>query len=219
MNLYVFQAATTSRAVLALCDAADIPVVVKDVDLMKGEHHQPPFAALNPNRMVPVLDDEGFVLSEASAILRYLATKTDSPLYPKSTDLRARARVDEAMAWFEANFYRDFGFQYVYPKVFPHHARGSEEATKRTVEWGLERSKNWLAILDRHWLARREWIAGDTMTIADYFGVSILSLGELVRFDLSPYPNVKRWYERVAKDPSFARINVAFAGFASAVAA
>src|SRR4051812_17055316 len=124
MDLYVFRAATTSRAVLAFCDAANIDVTVKDVDLMKGEQHQPPFATLNPNGLVPVLVDDGFVLTEASAILRYLANKTRSPLYPD--DLRARARVDELLAWFEANFYKDFGFQYVYPSVMPHHARGSD---------------------------------------------------------------------------------------------
>ena len=215
MDLYVFQAATTSRAVLAFCDAASIPVVVKNVDIMKGEHHQAPFTTLNPNRMIPVLDDEGFVLTEASAILRYLANKARSPLYPE--DLRVRARVDEAMAWFEANFYRDFGFQFVYPQMFPHHARSSEEATKSTVAWGLEKSKSWLAVLDGHFLARGKHLAGDALTIADFFGASILSLGELVQFPLDAYPNVARWYASVTAHPSWSRINIAFAGFVSSL--
>ena len=81
MDLYVNQAATTSRAVLAFCDAASIAVEVKDVDIMRGEQHQPAFAALNPNRLVPLLVDDDFVLTEAPAILRYLASKAESPLY------------------------------------------------------------------------------------------------------------------------------------------
>jgi len=215
MDLYVYQAATTSRAVLAFCDAANIDVTLKDVDLMKGEHRQPPFTTLNPNGLVPVLVDDGFVLTEASAILRYLANKTRSPLYPD--DLRARARVDELVAWFEANFYKDFGFSYVYPKLMPHHARGSDEATKRTVEWGYEKSKSWLSVLDRHFLSRGRWLVGDELTIADFFGASIVSLGELVAFDLDAYPNVRRWYEAVTKHPSWVRINAPFVAFVSAM--
>jgi glutathione S-transferase len=53
------------------------------VDLMKGEHHRAPFSELNPNRLVPVLDDDGFILTESAAILRYLAEKIESPAYPK----------------------------------------------------------------------------------------------------------------------------------------
>jgi glutathione S-transferase len=215
MDLHVFRAATTSRAVLAFCDAANLDVTVKDVDIMQGEHHRFPFSTLNPNRMVPVLVDDGFVLTEASAILRYLANKTHSPLYPD--DLRVRAHVDELLAWFEANFYRDFGFQYVYPQIMPHHRRGSDEGTTRTVEWGREQSKKWLAILDRHWLARGPYLTGDALTIADFFGVSILSLGELVKFPLDEYPNVRRWYDAVTKHPSWMKINAAFAGFVSSV--
>ena len=90
MELYVFTAATTSRAVLALFAEEGIPVTVRHIDLMKGEQHQATFAALNPNQMVPVLIDDDFVLTEASAILRYVASKVQSDLY--SGDLKRRAR-------------------------------------------------------------------------------------------------------------------------------
>jgi len=42
---------------------------------MKGEHYQPEYVAINPNRMVPVLEDGDFRLTESSAILKYLAEK------------------------------------------------------------------------------------------------------------------------------------------------
>jgi glutathione S-transferase len=216
VKLYVNRVATTSRAVLAFCQAEGIPVAVEEVDLMKGEHHQPPFSELNPNRLVPVLDDDGFVLTEASAILRYLAGKTNSRLYP--TELKARARVDEVIAWFEANFYRDFGFGYVYPQVLPHHARGSDEITRATVEWGREKSRTWLTVLDRNVLKGSDgWLVGDRLSIADYFGASILSLGELVKCTFDGYPNVRRWYDQVLRDASWAEVNAPFQGFAASL--
>jgi glutathione S-transferase len=68
------------------------PVVV---NLMTGEHFQEPYVSINPNCMVPAIDDEGFVLTESSAILKYLAEKYQSPAYP--SDLKQRARVNEMM--------------------------------------------------------------------------------------------------------------------------
>ena len=57
----------------------------------------------------------------------------------------------------------------------------------------------------------------DQLTIADYHGASILSLGDLVGVDLSPYPNVQRWYDRVVGLPAWTRINQAFSGFAASL--
>jgi glutathione S-transferase len=216
MDLYVNQVGTTSRAVLALVQAEGIPLRIREVDLMRGEQRSPDFLALNPNGLVPVLDDDGFVLTEAAAILRYLAQKVGSALYP--TDLRERARVDEMLSWFEANLYKDLGYQYVYPQIFPHHARASEATTRGTVEWGRDRTRAWLEVLDRHFLARgHAFLASDELTIADYFGLSILSLGDLVGWDLDPYPNVRVWRERVRADASWAKVDAAFDAFAGSL--
>ena len=73
-----------------------------------------------------MLEDGDFRLTESSAILKYLADKVDSPAYPK--DLKKRARVNEMMDWLNTGFYRDFGYGLVYPQIFPHHKRPSDEA-------------------------------------------------------------------------------------------
>ena len=78
------------------------------VDLLTGEHLKEPYAAINPSRLVPVLEDGDFRLTESSAILKYLADKVGSPAYPK--DLQKRARVNEMMDWLNTGFYRDFGY-------------------------------------------------------------------------------------------------------------
>lgn len=215
MDLYADPVATTSRAVLALCEQAQLPVVLHTVSLMKGEHQTPPLCELNPNRMVPVLVDGEFVLTEASAILRYLARGADC-LYPHA--LREQAHVDELMAWFESNFYRDFGHQYVYPQRLPHHRRATEEATAATIAWGGSRSCRWLEVLDRHFLGHGgPYLLGHGLTIADFFGMSILSLGDLVQCRFRRYPNVRRWRESVEALPSWQRVNEAYNGFASAL--
>ena len=88
------------------------------VDLMTGAHMQPPYAAINPNCLVPMLEDGDLKLTESSAILKYLADKIGSPAYPK--DLKQRAKVNEMMDWINTNFYRDWGYNLCYPQLFPH---------------------------------------------------------------------------------------------------
>src|SRR5215813_1028381 len=72
------------------------------VNIFRGETQLPPFLALNPNGLVPVLVDFDFVLWESSAILTYLATTHPTPsLLP--TEARARADVDRWLHWQSAH--------------------------------------------------------------------------------------------------------------------
>ena len=216
MELYVDPIATTSRAVLAFCRQEDIDITVRPISLMKGEHHQPAFAALNPSRLVPVLADGGFVLTESSAILRYLARGRGSPLYP--FDPREAARVDELMAWFESNFYRDFGYQYVYPQLLPHHHRSSDEATRATVAWGRDQSRRWLGVLDAHFLGHgKRYLLGEKLTIADLFGGSIVSLGELVGCRFDGFANVQRWCSALNALEVWRSVNTGYRQFAQSL--
>ena len=105
MKLYMHPVSMTSRPVRLFIAENKIPVEEVLVDLMTGEHYQEPYASLNPNRLVPMLEDGDFRLTESSAILKYLADKFDSPAYPK--DLKQRAKVNEIMDWINTNFYRD----------------------------------------------------------------------------------------------------------------
>jgi glutathione S-transferase len=162
-----------------------------------------------------VLEDGDFRLTESSAILKYLADKIDSPAYPK--DLRKRARVNEMMDWLNTGFYRDFGYGLVYPQIFPGHKRRSDEAHAATVAWGKEKTKFWLGVLDQHLLGSGgKYLCGDDITIADYFGAGMISLGEVVHCDFSRYPNLARWYGAMKARPNWAKANEAFYGLVGA---
>jgi glutathione S-transferase len=83
VKLHYHPISTTSRPVMLFAAENRIPLDMKVVDLFTGEHLLPAYAALNPNRLIPTLEDGDFVLTENSSILKYLADKIDSPAYPK----------------------------------------------------------------------------------------------------------------------------------------
>jgi len=216
MKLYMHPVSMTSRPVRLFVAESGIQLDEQVVDLMAGEHYKEPFASINPNRMVPVLEDGDLRLTESSAILKYLADKVGSPAYPK--DLKQRARVNEMMDWFNTNFYRDYGYGLIYPQVFPHHRRPTEEAQKATIEWARERARNWLRILNDHWLGPdRPYLCGKEITIADYFAIGLLTLGEVIRCDFSAYPNVQRWINNMKRLKNWSKVNEAFYGLAAAL--
>jgi glutathione S-transferase len=216
MKLYMHPVSTASRPVRLFIAEKKLPVEEQIVDLLKGEHYQEPFCTINPNRLVPVLEDGDLRLTESATILKYLAAKHELPEYP--TDLKKRAKVDEVMDWFNTQCYRELGYHLIYPQIFPHHKRPSEEAQQGTIEWGKEKTGVWLEILDRCWIGKdRQYLTGDQITVADYFGSAILTLGEIIRCDYSGYPNVSRWIGNMKKLGSWNRINEALAGFTNMV--
>jgi len=216
MKLYYHPASTTSLMILMFAAEEGIALDHQLVDLMTGAHHKPEYLALNPNGLVPMLDDDGFRLTESGAILRYLAEKTGSAAYPK--DLQARARVNEAMEWFYSNFYKDLGYGMIYPQLFPHHKRRSDEATSAAIEWGREKARHWLGILDRDVIGPgKKFLCGDQISVADYVGAEMVALGDLVQCKYGDYPNVRRWMDRMKSLKSWNKVHEISQGFAASL--
>lgn len=216
MKLYYHPVSTTSRPILQFCADNNIAYEGEIVDLLTGAHHKEPFVSINPNRQVPVLDDDGFVLTESSAILKYLAEKTASLAYPR--DLKLRARVNEVMDWFNTNFYREFGYNMIYPQIFPHHSRKPAEANAAIIIWGKEKTLTALDVLENHILgAHKAYLCGDEITIADYFGAALVTLGDIVGVDLKRFQNITGWLDRIKSRPSWSTTNEAHDGFVAAM--
>ena len=215
MKLYYHPVSTTSRPVLLFIQENNIPAELQVVDLMTGEHMKPPYSGMNPSKLVPMIEDGDFRLTESSAILKYLAEKTNSPAYPK--DLKARARVNERMDWINTQLCRDLAYGLVYPQIFPNHKRPTDEFQKGQLAWARERAQGWMKVLDESLVGKQNYLCGDQITIADYFASSFVSLAEFIRADFSPYPNLKRWYERMKGLKTWNKVHEVFYGFAGSM--
>jgi glutathione S-transferase len=121
------------------------------------------------------------------------------------------------MDWFNTQFYRDFGYGLLYPQLFPHHKRRSDEAQAAHVEWGKSKTCDWLEILDKDILGADDYVANNRISIADYLGAGFLSAGELIGCSYDAYPNVQRWLGRMSQLKSWAKVHEVMRGFAGSL--
>jgi glutathione S-transferase len=209
MKLYYHPVSTTSRPIMMFAADSGITLDYQLVDLFTGAHMQPDFAAINPSQQVPVLDDDGFVLTECSAILKYLAEKTGSPAYP--SDLRQRARVNERMDWLNTGLARDLLYGFCYPQSMAHHKRQDDATHANTLAWGRQNARRWLGILDEQIIGpNNAYLCGDSITLADYLGAAILSHGEVEQLDYAHWRNISRWLASMKARPNWDSVQSAF---------
>jgi len=155
------------------------------------------FRAMNPNARVPVIDDDGAVVWESHAIVRYLAAKYgDGTLWP--SDPAARAHSDQWMDWTTADLQPAF-----IGGVFWNFYRTPEpQRNWQAIRQGIARSAILFRMLDRH-LADRNFLAGDTLTMGDIAaGAQCYRYFEL-EIDRPAIPNVEAWYERLQARPAY----------------
>lgn len=203
MKLYHHPLSTTSRAVLFYAADHGLALDHQRVDLFAGEQLEPGYAALNPSQCVPVLQDGEFLLTESSAILKYLAERHGGLAYPAGP--RERARTNERMDWLNTFFCREFCHGFVYPQLYPAHRRATDELQAGTLAWARVQARRWLGVLDEHLIGpRQSHLGGAEPSLADYLGIAMATLGEAVHVDFSHWRNVSRWIAAMKARPGFA---------------
>lgn len=165
------------------------------VDTLKGEQHSAAFRAINPNGKTPAIVDEGQRVFDSNAILLYLAEKTGQ--LGGQPEERA-----ELLSWlmFVATGLGPYSGQCVH---FRHAApSGLDYAVNRY----LQEARRHYAVLEKH-LEGRQFIVGEALTIADLAAWGWIDKAEVVLGEegLTPYPNLKRWFDMINRRPATAR--------------
>ena len=162
-----------------------------EVDLMSGAHKKPEFLALNPFGQVPVLDDDGTVVSDSNAILVYLATKLGRTEWlPKDAEGAAAVQRWLSVAAGEVAF-------------GPAAARlVTVFGSKHNPEEVIGRAHGLLRNLEAH-LTGRDWLVADRPTIADVALYSYVARAPEGNVDLSNYPQVNAFLRRIEALPGF----------------
>jgi len=196
LKFYGYNVSSPSNKVQYCLNALALKYEFINVDLYSGEQYSDGYLALNPAGKVPVIDDDGFVLYESNAIIRYLCNKAESALYPK--DLQKRAMVDQWCDFITGLVGNAFGKVYFNIAVAP---RLSIEVDQRSLEEGRSFIDKYLPVLENQ-LSNNEYIVGDALSIADIALIATLDSAETIEIDMSLYPNLSAWRSKV-KDMDF----------------
>ena len=171
-----------------------VPFRRVDVAQTRGEPRTAAFLAQNPMGKVPaVLLEDGDVLSESGAILYYFAK--DTALWPRDTRTQA-----EALRWM---FFEQYSHEPALA-VIRYLKRYAEEPQRHLdqVRQLEPRGRHALEVMETR-LRVGAWLAGDTCTIADYALYPYTRVANEAGFELSEFPAIARWLERVEAQPGF----------------
>ena len=167
-----------------------------DVGGSFGKNREKPYLAMNPNGLVPTLEeDDGFTLWESNSIVRYLAAKHKSSLEP--ADLRARAQAQKWMDWQLTVMGPEIGPLFMGMVRTP-----PAERNAKAIEDSKAKTGDAARILDEQ-LGRTEFVAGDAFSYGD------IPVGIMVRRyrDLAPerpaLKNLDRWFAAIAQRPGY----------------
>jgi glutathione S-transferase len=157
----------------------------------------PEFRAMNPNGRVPVIDDDGTIVWESHAILRYLAARYGQGRF-WSNDAAERSQVDRWMDWSQTVLQPDFLMGVFW---------GFYRTPESQREWPAIREKvsrcaRHFQLLDKM-LADRRFLCGNSLSLADVpAGTSLYRYFEL-EIERPSVPNVEAWYRRLQDRPAY----------------
>jgi glutathione S-transferase len=192
-TLYSMQKSGNSYKVRLALARLGIPYNLVEIDILQGESRTPEFLAKNPNGHVPLLEvaPERYI-AESNAILWYVAGGTT--LAPEDRIHRA-----EALQWmfFEQHSLEpNIGAAYFWLNL----VKGGRDLQSHALEDWMEEGYRSLRVIEKHLSAHDYFVAGH-FTIADIALYAYTHLAHRCDFDMSGFPAIGEWLERIAAEP------------------
>lgn len=184
------------QKVLWCCGEIGLEYSRIDAGLAFGVNNTPEYKAMNPNGLVPTIEEDGFILWESHAIVRYLARRhATATLWP--TDARTAADADRWMEWYSTTLWLD-----VRPIFHTLVRTAPEKRNMAAVEDHRKKLAANFEIVDKQ-LAQREYLAGQAFTIADIPMAVAAYRWFNLPLERPAMANVERWYQRICQRPAF----------------
>jgi glutathione S-transferase len=189
MKLYFAPGACSLSPHILLLEAA-LPFDLEQVDVRaKKTKVGGDFLRINPKGQVPTLElDDGEVLTEGPAIVQYIADKAPGSKLAPPAGTKERYRVQEWLNFIASELHKNFSplFRPTTPEDYKLIAR--------------ENLAGRFGYLDKH-LASRPYLTGDTFTVADAYLFVMTNWANALQIDLTPYPSLRAFHERVLARP------------------
>ncbi len=186
-----------SRAFRSLWAAEEIGLDYDHVPThFRGDAQTDEYRAVNPNARIPALVEGDVKLFESMAINLYLARRYGDGLVP--ADAAGEAQVFQWSVWAISEI-EPLQMQIVIQTFFT----PEDKRDAAVIERAAAQLARPLGVLDAH-LEDRNWLLGDSFTLADLNLAAVMDLLGMVQFDLSAHGNVTRWLDACRARPSYA---------------
>ena len=200
IKLFIFPPSSRALGVVALGNHLDLGCEIVPIDLGKGDQRTAGYVARNPNMKMPMLEDNGFVLWESNAILFYLATRRlDRGLWP--ADPRQQADIVRWLAWQSAHWDAESLGMIAFEKSSKM-VLGLGPPDPAFIARGEQNFLRFAGVLNTS-LAGRQWLTGDTLTIADFSVAGMVPSAQRSSLPLRDFPEICRWHARIAELPGW----------------
>jgi glutathione S-transferase len=197
-TLYTAPLSGNGRKVHMFLEEVDAQYQLSRLDLLKGEQKNPEYLKLNPNGKVPTLVDDGFVLWESNAILLYLAEKFPAAkLLP--TGAQDRARVFQWLLFEQTTFRPPLSLLMRQTRFTP-----ADRRDQQVIDQSWSEVRTNMNILQSA-LSGRDYIGG-TFSVADIAVLPYVYLAQDLGTDLSAWPSVAAYYQRLSVRPSWQKV-------------
>lgn len=184
------------QKVLWCCDELGVPFERVDIGGRFGGNDEPAYRALNPNGLIPTIEDGGFVLWESNSIARYLVDKYGpGQLLPATPEARAHA-----------GRWMDWQLSTITPAMVPLYwglvRTPEEKRDPQAIDKALQSAGRVWQIVEGH-LAKNHYLGGDAFSLGDIpVGVWVHRWYHLpIRRPETPH--LKAWYDRLAERPPY----------------
>jgi glutathione S-transferase len=200
MKLHIAPPSPRAIKVVALKNNLGLECEIRVLNFSTGDNTTPEFAALNPNKLMPVLEDDDFVLWESNAILQYLAAKKpERGLWP--SDAKRQSEVLRWMSWEGAHWAPSACGILITENLLKRIFAGGDP-NPAEVARGENEFHRFGGVLDGC-LKGRKWLTGDDLTIADYSVGAWMAVSQLAQYPLAKYTEINRWYGALSSQPGW----------------
>lgn len=204
LKIYYHPLSFPSLGPVFTAEATGVPYEKTVVDLMNKQQKTADYLAISPYGKVPALTDDDFKMAESAAIMRYIARRENSTLYP--ADPKLQAKIDQWMDSVNHHIRSPVGQVQFNRVVAPMMGARVDEGSMKT---GLKLLENNLPLIETR-LSEAPFLCGEAMSLADIALVAALEPVKMAKIDLTPYPTLSAWLKARRAETFYTNIHTHF---------
>ncbi|MCG3460357.1 glutathione S-transferase [Xenorhabdus bovienii] len=199
LTIWGRKSSSNVKKVIWCLEELNVPYQQIDVGGKFGKLNTPEYLLMNPNAVIPCLQEDDFILWESNAIVRYIVEKFgENSLYP--ADLQERARINQWMDWVGCNLFPPIKQLMINIVRTP-----EDQRDPKVVAQILKEIEKLLKIVDNV-LDKQKYLSGDKFGMADIVLAPLIYPWLKVGIERPSLPNLERWYQLLTERPAFQKI-------------